>query len=76
MTRSTSVSNRKAYLTKRTLVRATKKGGATLHTEAMRVKGYIVKAERNWVVKIDNSGRRQRLSRSHQISSNEQIALD
>lgn len=76
LTRLKSPSNRKAYLTKRALERATKKRGATLYTEAMRVKGYIVRADKDWIVRIDESGRRERLSRISQLRSNQQIVLD
>jgi hypothetical protein len=76
ITQSTQANKRRAYLTKRALVRATGKRSTTLTTEAMRVKGYIVKAEGNWVVKIHDSGRRERLSRISMKRSDDQIVLD
>jgi len=60
LTRLKSASNRKAYLTKRALERATKKRGAN----------------KDWIVRIDESGRRERLSRISQLRSNQQIVLD
>jgi hypothetical protein len=74
--RAILANKRKAYLTKRTLVRATDKAAIKLTHDAMRVKGYIVIAEGNWVVKIDNTGKRQRLSRISQVNSREKVVLD
>jgi hypothetical protein len=74
--RVTASPKHKAYLTKRALVRATDKASTKLTTDAMRVKGYIVKAEGKWIVKIDNAGRRERLSRISQVNSREQVVLD
>lgn len=69
LTRSTDLNRQEAYLTKRTLVRATRKASACLSEEAMKIKGYVIQAEGNWVVKIYNSGKREKLSQiNHQKS--------
>ncbi|HTJ52085.1 MAG TPA: hypothetical protein VL443_21635 [Cyclobacteriaceae bacterium] len=54
-------SKRKVYLTKRALQRATSKAGRTLSTEAMNIKGYVIRAENGWVVRINNDGTKERL---------------
>jgi hypothetical protein len=71
------VNKQNAYLTKRVLVRATRKNSNTLTIDAMRVKGYVVKAEGNWIVKIYNSGVREQLSPIDKTAwSNTRIVLD
>lgn len=67
--------NGRAYLTKRTLIRATNKATATLATDAMKLKGYIVKAEGKWIVRIDNAGKRTRLAPINHLNSAEKVAL-
>jgi len=70
-------SNRqKAYLTKRTLVRATRKASADLTSEAMRIKGYVIAAQGNWIVKIYNSGKLEKLSQISRASRHEPVVLD
>lgn len=64
---------RKAYLTKRALVRATRKGTRSVASEAMNIKGYIVKAEKGWVIKVHHTGEQERLSRLNRSS---QVVLD
>lgn len=63
----------KAYLTKRALVRATRKGTRSVASEAMNIKGYIIKAENGWVVKVHHTGQHERLSRLNRSS---QLILD
>lgn len=63
----------KAYLTKRTLIRATGKATRSLSSEAMSIKGFVVKAEKGWVVRIHNTGVRERLCR---LDHSSQVALD
>lgn len=64
---------KKAYLTKRALVRATRKATRSLASEAMNIKGYIVKAEKGWVVKVHHTGEEERLS---PLNHSSRIALD
>lgn len=54
---------RRAYLTKRDLVRATRKATRNVSSEAMDLKGYIVTTENGWVVKTNSDGSKERLSR-------------
>lgn len=63
----------KAYLTKRVLVRATRKGTRSIASEAMNIKGYVVKAENGWVVKVHHTGQQERLSRLNRSS---EVVLD
>ena len=67
--------NGRAYLTKRTLIRATNKATSKLAIDAMKLKGYIVKAEGKWIVRIDNTGKRTRLAPIHDLNSAEKVAL-
>lgn len=66
----------KAYLTKRTLTRATGKATRKISSQAMNLKGYIIQAEDGWVVKIDKAGNREQLSRINGDDTNKQVALD
>lgn len=61
--------NGRAYLSKRTLIRATNKASAMLATDAMRLKGYIIKAEGKWIVRIDTKGKRTRLAEISDLHS-------
>lgn len=54
---------KKAYLSKRALIRATRKGTRSIASEAMKIKGYTIEAQDGWVVKIHDSGERERISR-------------
>ena len=74
--RSPTINRRKAYLTKRALVRATDKASVHLAEDAMRIKGYVVKAEGRWIVKIYNTGERKRISPIKHNSSHQAVALD
>ncbi len=67
---------RYSYLTKRVLGRAI--GKATKHTaeEALRLRGYVLVAERGWVVKIDRNGKKTRVSRLSPIQIPKRIVLD
>ncbi len=66
----------KAYLTKRALLRATGKATRTVSSQAMHLKGYIVQAENGWVVRIDNTGKRENISRIERANTKHQVALD
>ena len=65
-----------AYLTKRVLVRAASPAFREAAKEAMRIKGYVVKAENGWVVREDSNGTITRLSPIEPISRPRTIALD
>ncbi len=64
---------RKAYLTKRALVRATKKATHSVAAEAMNLKGYVVKVENGWVVRVHHNGQRERLSH---LNASNTVVLD
>ena len=71
------VSRRRAYLTKRALLRATGKATHSVSLQAMNLKGYVVQAENGWVVKIDNTGRRENIGRIATASQHgRQVVLD
>lgn len=75
--RRKDIEQRKASLTKRTLVRATKKATRNLASEAMRLKGYVIKAENGWIVKIDHRGTKRKISRINGNNTrHRQINLD
>jgi hypothetical protein len=76
VTRQAPKKKQKAYLTKRALVRATDKASAHLAAEAMRIKGFVVKAEGRWIVKIYNTGKRERISPIKRRTSHQAVALD
>jgi hypothetical protein len=65
---------RKCLPTKRILIRATNKATSKLATDAMKLKGYIVKAEGKWIVRIDNTGRRTRLAQISDLNSADKVA--
>jgi hypothetical protein len=67
---------RPSYLTKRVLGRAI--GKATKHTaeEALHLRGYVLVAERGWVVKVDRNGKKTRVSRLSPIQIPKHIVLD
>lgn len=68
---------RKVYLTKRTLQRATSKAGRTLSIEAMNIKGYVIRAEKGWVVRINDDGTKVRLKAIEKDNNqSHSIALD
>lgn len=73
MPREKDKKRNKAYLTKRVLVRATRKGTRSIASEAMNIKGYVVKAENGWVVKVHRTGQQERLSRLNRSS---EVVLD
>jgi len=76
VTRQTPAKKRKAYLTKRVLVRATDKASTHLVADAMRIKGFVVKAEGRWIVKIHNTGERERISPIKHNTAHQTVALD
>lgn len=57
------MANVTASLTKRRLIRAIRKATRDLSADAMKVKGYVIKAENGWVVKVNHTGQKKRLSR-------------
>ncbi len=69
------------YLTKRTLVRAIKKGSKNLTADAIEAMGYtvIVKdiGEERWVVKIDGEGNvLEKITQIRRVKSPRKIVLD
>ena len=76
LTKTTRAERQNAYLTKRTLVRATRKASTDLSKEAMRIKGYVVKAEGKWVVKIYDSGMRERLAKINLVNLHQPVVID
>jgi hypothetical protein len=76
MERKRNTRQRNASLTKRTLVRATKKATRKLAAEAMRLKGYVVQAENGWIVKIDDRGFRRKISRINGKKNHRRVVLD
>lgn len=67
------VNQRRAYLTKRALLRATGKATHSVSLQAMALKGYIIQAENGWIVRIDSNGQKENISR---IATNGQVVLD
>jgi hypothetical protein len=67
-TGKTAARKKKAYLTKRALIRATVKATRSVASEAMKIKGYVVKVEKGWVVKIHDTGKREQISRIHPLN--------
>jgi hypothetical protein len=65
-----------AYLTKRILVSAARRGFKEAAKEAMQVMGYVVIAHEGWVVKKYADGRIERISQIEQINSKNAFALD
>jgi hypothetical protein len=75
--RSSPINKRmKAYLTKRALLRATGKATRSVSSRAMNLEGYVIQAENGWVVRIDNTGRRENISRIARVKTNQEVALD
>ena len=67
--------NRPAYLTKRILVNAARKGVSKAARETMDVMGYVIEAQNGWVVKMFPDGTIIRIS-PIQPSENRRIVLD
>lgn len=65
-----------AYVSKRVLVRAASPAIRKAAKEAMRIKGYVIKAENGWVVREDSNGTITRLSRIEPVTRPRTIALD
>jgi hypothetical protein len=64
------------YLTRRVLVRAASPAFREAAKEAMRIKGYVIKAENGWVVREDSNGTITRLSPIEPVTRPLTIALD
>ncbi len=65
-----------AYLTKRVLVRAVKKGTKGLAEQEMELMGYITRVEDGWVVQIDKEGNKTQISKVDEGPSLDQIVVD
>jgi hypothetical protein len=74
--RSKNKSAQEAYLSKRTIQRATRKASAGLNEEAMITMGYVVRAEGEWVIKVHDTGKEERIERIVQVNTPEQVVLD
>ena len=75
-TEKSATKKNKAYLTKRALTRATGKATKSISKEAMKLKGYIVKVENGWVVKVDEKGRSEKISRLSRVNAKKKVVLD
>ena len=56
-----------AYLTTRILERALRKATRNLTNEAMEIMGYIVTVTDGWVVRINNDGTQERISKIKKV---------
>lgn len=65
-----------AYLTKRALVRAVKKGTKGLAEQEMELMGYVTRVEDGWVVQIDKEGNKTRISKVNHGQLPDKIILD
>lgn len=65
-----------AYLTKRALVRAVKKGTKGLAEEEMELMGYVTRVEDGWVVQIDKEGNKTKVSKVDHGQLPDKIILD
>ena len=65
-----------AYLTKRALIRAIKKGTKGLAQEEMDLMGYVTRVEDSWVVQIDKEGNKTRISKIDEGLISDIIILD
>jgi hypothetical protein len=78
MSKTQTQKNKKsgAYLTKRTLVRATRKATRNISSEALHQQGFVLVAEKGWLVKINKNGSKERISKLTKDKRSTTIALD
>lgn len=66
-----------AYLTKRILLRAVKKGTRNKAKEALRLRGFQVTIKNGWVVKVDANGKvLEKIKKISVVKSPRKISLD
>jgi hypothetical protein len=70
------VNRKRAYLTKRALLRATGKATHSVSLQAMNLKGYVIQAENGWIVRIDKAGQKENISRIATANQHGQVVLD
>ncbi|PSR56273.1 hypothetical protein AHMF7605_23610 [Adhaeribacter arboris] len=63
-------------LTKEVLVRATSPAVRKASQEAMKIKGFVIKAENGWVVREDKNGTITQLLPTEPVNRSRPIALD
>jgi hypothetical protein len=65
-----------AYLTKRVIVRATRKTFIKASEKAMKTLGYVVKAENGWVVRENIDGTKEKLHKIEKVKRSSKIVFD